>query len=290
MAVSSPGFKSQASKPKSVDVSEKGLVAVVATDGTQHRASRRSGIIDRHKPRTELFFVVEARSAPAGVGRVGVGGLPPQESRAGVDLGSDGRGASRLRTDVELMGTPALPPTTPGSEQAWGRLTHLPRTDVGIGLEAWGRLTHLPHRHWDRSRPGDASLPPTWDLGQRPGDASCRAPTMGSDPGLGTLCCTHRRGIGQEPGDALSLPRTDIGSGRAWGRLTLPRTDVGSRRRPGDASRCRTHRRRVGARPGDACAATHRRRVKRGLGTPARCHYVGSRLRGLCGLRCHLPT
>ena len=86
--------------------------------------------VDRHKPRTELFFVAVARSTPCKGVRVGSGSVKRRRevSRVGVDVGSD-----------EVWGCLSLPRTDVGSDEAWGRLT-LPRTDVGSD-EAWGRLT-----------------------------------------------------------------------------------------------------------------------------------------------------
>ncbi len=77
--------------------------------------------VDRHKPRTELFFVAEARSTPCKGVRVGSGSVKRRREapRAGVDLGSD-----------EAWGGLTLPRADVGSDEAWGRLT-LPRADVG---------------------------------------------------------------------------------------------------------------------------------------------------------------
>ena len=61
--------------------------------------------VDRHKPRTELFFVAEARSTPCKGVRVGSGSVKRRREVPGAD--------------VDL-----------GSDEAWGGLS-LPRADVG---------------------------------------------------------------------------------------------------------------------------------------------------------------
>ena len=77
--------------------------------------------VDRHKSRTELFFVAEARSTPCKGVWVGSGSVKRRREvpRVGVDLGSD-----------EAWGRLTLPRADVGSDEAWGRLT-LPRADVG---------------------------------------------------------------------------------------------------------------------------------------------------------------